>query len=268
MRKICGLCMLVLIKCNAVFAQIEAETSNHWRFGIQLEANYDQLSGTIVNTNLLGQGLGTSFFASADSMNFGHEWQPSFSGFASTPKVSFGLNYFPISYSGSGTGFATITSDSFGGFAAIPLLSTFDVDLYLAHANYNLIDTPSAKFGLGVSLGQVDIDLDLQSDSEFRYRYNASEIFGTVNVFMRNQYQRFTYGFSLSAMSASIGGSAEEYADYKLDFAYRISTSDAQIDLLGGWRFQKLGFEVQYPASAIGANLELKGPYIGVRSIW
>lgn len=60
------------------------------------------------------------------------------------------------------------------------------------------------------------------------------------------------------------GDSAGEDIDYKVEFGFRLADGKIPVDLEGGWRHSRLKLEIDEADAKTNADIELKGPYLGL----
>lgn len=264
---LCVTCQPALAS-NLFSAIPESLTSNTWRIATTFEGSYTDIDGSLINSERSSDQLGTSFFSSTDAMGLESKALPSLSLYAHKNRLSIGLHYNDIDFQGEGIGSAALTSDSIGGFIAVPLESALSLELFYGSLHYNLIQTDNTAFGFGIGAGLNRIDVDLHSNNSYTYAYHSDEPYGFISMHMLNRHNKFFYGFVLNAIAVSDGNVSESYADYQIDFGYRIYHRAVAVDILGGWQLQQIHYQLSGYSSHLSADIELSGPTFGISLTW
>lgn len=274
MKFAAAIAVTLSITCQPVFATNffsalpEDLTSIPWRLSATVEGSYTDIDGTLINSERSSDDLGTSFFSNTDAMGLDNKVLPSLSLYGHKGRFSIGLHYNDIDFQGEGIGSAALTSDSIGGFIAVPLESAFSLELFYGSLHYNLIHTENTAFGFGIGAGLNRIDVDLHSNNSYTYSYHSDEPYGFISMHMLNRHHKFFYGFMLNAIAVSDSNVSESLADYQVDFGYRIYDRALAIDILGGWQLQQIHYQLSRSSSRLAADIELSGPSFGVSLTW
>lgn len=237
---------------------------DEWAFSLSAYAYAWSLDGSISVAGLLTDNIADSFSATGDSLNYSTEATGQFSITGSNRKWSVGAHYLPASYDGTGSGISGVMTSNIGGFVTVDVQSEVDLEFTLLEATYHVIATDTASLGFGFGAGQIGIDLNFATATGAFFTYEADNPFGYLTIRMMNRHDRLFYGFTLNGIKFDDGETYEEDIDYILNFGYRLVEGKSPIDLHGGWRQMNLKFEIKTPTSGTRADIELRGPYLGL----
>ena len=241
----------------------EPETASDWRFSGNLVYSSRPLSGSFVSTRSIGNVNG-GMVATGDSMNLGTSDAAMLALGIRYKRFGVGLNYMPTSYHGQGTAMVGAGAGGSGGMVETQLDTKIDVDMLLANVYYNLIQTPTSVFGVGVGFGQTVIDLNLTPAVGSPILYQGTQPFGFLSMHMANRYKRFLYGFNINGISAEFEGVQVTYSDYKIDLGYRVIDKRVKFDIIGGYRLVNFFADVKYSDGRVVSTFGLEGPFLGV----
>ncbi|MDX1823502.1 MAG: hypothetical protein R3354_02215 [Thiohalomonadales bacterium] len=241
-------------------------TSSHrdWHFFANISYSSRTLDGSITETTAIANDVFGDLVATGDSMNLDTSDTFMYTLAAQYKKWRVGLNYMPTSFSGQGYAIVTLTGNQAGVLAKTQLNTDIDIDLLLGKLTYDIIQTQSSRFGVGVGLGRTQIDLNIIPQVGNSIIYKGDQPFGFLNLYMANNYQRFLYGFSFNAISASFTGVEVDYSDYTIDLGYRLSDKEIKWDLVGGYRQVNFSIDIEDGQNMYKAITHLQGPFIGV----
>ena len=261
--------VLVFVMPSASSAEQTApseNTSSHrdWHFFANISYSSRTLDGSITETTAIANDVFGDLVATGDSMNLDTSDTFMYTLAAQYKKWRMGLNYMPTSFSGQGYAIVTLTGNQAGVLAKTPLNTDIDIDLLLGKLTYDIIQTQSSRFGVGVGLGRTQIDLNIIPQVGNSIIYKGYQPFGFLSVYMANNYQRFLYGFNFNAISASFTGVEVGYSDYTIDFGYRLSDKEIKWDLVGGYRLVNFSIDIEDGQNMYKAITHLQGPFIGV----
>ena len=183
---------------------------------------------------------------------------------AARQRWNFSIYYMPVDFEGSGTGLAVVTGDLVGGFIAESVDAEMSVDFLLTRVSFNIIDTDSAVFSLGVGVGQVDIDMLLSTEDSLNFSYRDRQPYGYLSIDMANRHEWFYYGFSLNTFKVHAGEVEEDHIDYRIDFGFRVHRGSVPVDVMVGWRHLDIQFDIQNSDSETVADFDISGPYLGL----
>ena len=266
---IMGLTVAVLLPISAV-AIDETDVSvggekgaNDWRFSGNLVYSSRPLAGSFVSTRSIGNVNG-GMVATGDSMNLGTSDAAMLALGIRYKRFGVGLNYMPTSYHGQGTAMVGAGAGGGGGMVETQLDTKIDVDMLLANVYYNVIQTPTSIFGVGIGFGQTAIDLNLTPEVGAPILYQGTQPFGFLSMHMANRYKRFLYGFNINGISAEFEGVQVTYSDYKIDLGYRVIDKRVKFDIVGGYRLVNFYVDIEYSDGEVIADVGLEGPFLGV----
>ena len=239
--------------------------NQNWAVSLSSEVNSRHLEGTLVNrSNISENQVFGTFLATGDSMNLGREYATTVYVSARYNKWVFGFQYLPTSFSGLGTAQAELEVENFGGFVSVPVESDIRVDMLFGKVSYNLINEEDRVFGIGLGVGQLHIDLNVTPDVGSYLIYREKQPFGYLNFHMANRHERFYYGFTINAIKIKFEEIAENFSDYKIDFGYRMIDTAVKWDILAGYRLMNIEFDMHFPPNTTSADVQLKGPFLGL----
>jgi len=256
--------------CADSQTEVADNTSNHrdWHFSSYLVYTSRTLDGSIVNKNALNNDVFGNLLATADSMNLDTSNTFMFTLAAKYKTWRLGLNYAPTSFSGQGYAIVALTGSSAGVLQKTPLNTDIDVNLLLGKLSYDLIETKSSIFGVGAGLGASYIDLNIIPQVGDSIIYKGDQPFGFLSIYMANNYQKFLYGFTINAISATFTGVEVDYSDYTVDLGYSLSEKEIKWNLVGGYRLVNFSIDLENGQDTVAANVKLQGPFIGVSATY
>jgi hypothetical protein len=267
LSRIC--CVIYVIVSGIAFPSITiaAEENPKSDFQVALSVVYSSRSvgATIGVTNPGSLG----FIATADSLGLGRA-----DGFQENVELrwkrwAFGVNYVPTSVSGQGTATSGLQIGS-GPIIAVgtPMTTTIDVSMLLGTAYYFVVQKSDMELGLGLGFGKTSIDVAFVPALGQPSGYDGNTPFGFLSVRMINRVDRFFYGASVNGIGFSFEGTTIHYFDLNLAAGYRVLDDRVKGDILAGWRYIGFGFAFDVPPTITKTDVQLSGPYIGVRFVF
>lgn len=254
--------MLLVVAASDVHA--DDATQRNWHFGINAVYSSRTLNGTIANKTAITDNAFGDLVATGDSMNVGSSDSLMLALVAQYKRWGLGLNYMPTSFSGEGSALVDVGGNQFGVRVKTPLKTDIDVTMMLGSLFYNLIQTPSMVFGVGVGFGQTSIDLGIIPEVGNAIIYEGEQPFGFLNMHMSNTYKRFLYGFNINGISGTFDGANVNYSDYKIDLGYRVIQKKVKCDIVGGYRLVNFAIDIESGQDVVAAAVSLEGPFLGV----
>ena len=253
------LCITALTTISAY-----AEEASDWQWQASVLYSSRTLDGTIVRQTEVANGVFGDLMATGDSMDLGSSDKFMFGVAGQYKQWRAGLNYLPTSYSGQGFAIVDLGGSQTGVLHRTPLSTDINVDMLLANLTYDLIQTSTSRFGVGVGAGRTQIDLNIIPELGNSIIYEGTQPFGFVSVYMANRYQNFLYGFNVNAISATFTGVHVNYSDYNLQLGYRLSDDDIKWDVVGGYRRVNFSIDLEFERDVVQADTSMTGPYVGV----
>ncbi|MYM63904.1 hypothetical protein [Pseudomaricurvus sp. HS19] len=258
-----GKSLLLLLSAFASMTASANETPD-WVWQASLLYSSRTLDGTIVRKTEIANGVFGDLMATGDSMDLDHSNEFIYSVAGQYGKWRVGLNYLPTSYSGDGYAIVSLGGSQTGVLQKTRLATDINVDMVLASLTYDLIQTSSSRFGVGVGAGRTQIDLNIIPRIGNSIIYEGHQPFGFVSVYMANRYRNFLYGFNVNAISATFTGVHVNYSDYNLQLGYRLSDDDIKWDIVGGYRRVNFSIDLEFERDVVEADTNMTGPYIGI----
>ena len=209
------------------------------------------------------------FVATSDSLGLGRA-----QGFQENLELrwkqwAFGINYVPTNVSGQGT---AVTGIQVGGgpviAAGTPMTTTIGVNMLLGTAHYFVVQKSDMELGVGVGLGQTSIDVAFVPAFGQASGYQGDTPFGFLSVRLVNRVDRFFYGVNANGIGFSLDGTSISYFDVNLGAGYRLLDERIKGDALIGWRYIDFAFDFNVPPTFVKTNVQLSGPYAGVRIVF
>ncbi len=239
-------------------------SADGWGLSLSADGYRWDLEGSFVNVGKLSSNSASSFSGTADSLGMDRETVGQFSVVASSRRWNLGLHYLPIEYSGTGFGLTGVVVGPLVGLVTTDVVSDVKMDFLVGEISYNLIATDSSSLSIGVGAGKLDLDVAFDVDTGSSFYYQRTDPYGYLLLSAENRQDRFFYGFSVNGMKFHGEDSAGEDIDYKVKLAYRLVEGRAPVDIHAGWRHTHLELEIDESDSATNADIELKGPYLGL----
>lgn len=225
------------------------------------------LDGVIASKNAINDGVDGDMVTTGDAMGVDASQGVMLAIGAQYKRFGLGLNYMPTSFEGTGTALVAVAGSG-GFFTSTPLETKIDVDMLLATAYYNLVQTPDTVFGLGFGLGQTMVDLSIVPETGTPLAYDGQLPFGFLRLHFNSRYKRFLYGFALNGLSMDVDGANIAYSDYKIDLGYRLVDKRYKLDLVGGYRLVNFAVDLEGTTGEVGADVSLEGPFLGLTAIY
>lgn len=238
--------------------------ANGWETSLNIEAYAWALDGSFTNIGKLTQNTASSFSGTGESLELPTENVAQFTAIASNRKWTLSLFKLSLNTQGEGIGLAAVASGNVGGFIAVDVTSDIDIDFSVAEVSYNLVATDNASLSLGAAAGKLEVGMDFLVNNGAGFSYDDSTPFGYVTLNMANKHGPIFYGFSVNGLRFSGKNQSEEEIDYKVKFAYRHMVGALPVDFRWGWRHMNLKFEIENNTGSTKADIELKGPYLGL----
>ena len=260
-----SLLITTFIVCSSAFSVMadNEKTNRDWHFAGSVLYTSRTLDGTIMNKIESDSGAFGDFITTGDAMDVGSSEGAMLALAVQYKRFGIGINYMPTSFRGQGEALVGVSGSNSGLFQMTTLDTEVDVDMLLASAYYNVIQTPETVFGVGFGFGQTTIDLNIVPEVGNSMIYNGVQPFGFLNVHMLNNYKGFLYGFALNGLAADIDGASVDYSDYKFDLGYRLTDAEYKVDLVGGYRLVNFAIDLEYEGNTTATAVSLEGPFIG-----
>lgn len=240
------------------------DAQQNWGVSLSADGYRWDMEGSFVNVGKLSSNAASSFSGTGDSLGLDREVIGQFSVVASNRRWNLGLYHLPVSYSGSGFGLTGVVVGPVVGLVKTDVVSDVNLDFLVGEITYNLIATDTSLLSLGFGAGKLDLDVQFDVESGSDFDYQRTDPYGYLILNVQNRLDRFFYGFTVNGVKFHGEDSAAEDIDYKVKFAYRLLEGNIPVDIHGGWRHMRLKLEIDESDSATNADIELKGPYLGV----
>jgi hypothetical protein len=261
-----GLVFFLPSVCTAEQATpVQNSVSAHrdWHVFANIAYTSRTLGGSIDSRNAIVGHTAGSMIATADSMNLDNSNALMYTLAAQYKRWGLSLNYTPTSFSGQGHAIVGLSDSLKGTLVQTSLNTNIGIDLLLGKFTYDILQTKTARFGVGVGIGGSYIDLSIIPRVGSPIIYNGNEPFGFLSVYMQNSYDRFLYGFNLNGISGTFSGVQVDYSDYTVDVGYRLSDGELKCDIIGGYRLVNFSIDIESGEEMIKAVTQLQGPFIG-----
>lgn len=262
-----GIVALCVACAFAAGAEGEAKPPD-WHFSANAVYSSRSLDGVIASREEGSNGGALAMVTTGDAMGVDDSQGVMLAIGAQYKRFGIGLNYMPTSFEGTGTALVAGTGANAGLFVPTPLETKIDVDMLLATAYYNLVQTPDTVFGLGAGLGQTMVDISIVPEVGNPLAYDGQLPFGFLRLHFNSQYNRFLYGFALNGVSLDVEGANIAYSDYKVDLGYRLIDKRYKLDVVGGYRLVNFAVDLEGTGGEIGADVSLEGPFLGLTAIY
>ena len=263
-NKIMSLIVVSLLPMSTVSAE---EAASDWTFSGNLVYSSRPYAGSFTKKQTTDVANG-GMFATDETMNLDTSDTMMLALGVRYKRYGAIINYMPTNYYGQGT--ALIGSNDVGDvgkFKESPLDTTIEVDMLLANVYYNLIQTRSSVFGLGVGFGQTSINIDLTPElrsEELGVNYSGTQPFGFLSMHMSNTHGKFLYGFVVHGIQAEFNNVEVKYSDYKIDLGYRLVDKRYKFDIVGGYRSVNFDADINTSSGEVVSKMTLEGPFFGV----
>ncbi|VGO12471.1 hypothetical protein PDESU_01024 [Pontiella desulfatans] len=263
------ICIIVGLLGFALVSNGETqEKPSNWHFSGNVVYSSRSLDGTIVSHNAISEGAYGHMVTTGDAMGVDDSQGAMLAIAAQYKRFGIGINYMPTSFEGAGSALVAGSGANAGLFFETPLETKIDVDMLLASAYYNFVQTRDSVFGIGFGLGQTMVDLSISPEVGAALVYDGQLPFGFLRMHFNSRYKRFLYGFALNGLSLDVDGANIVYSDYKVDLGYRLVDRRFKLDLVGGYRLVNFAVDLQGTTSEIAADVSLEGPFVGISAIY
>lgn len=242
----------------------EQPKPSDWHFSGNIVYSSRSLDGVIVSKNAINNGMYGNMVTTGDAMGVDNSEGAMLAIAAQYKRFGIGLNYMPTSFEGSGSALVAGTGANAGLFFQTPLETKIEVDMLLASAYYNLIQTSNSVFGIGLGFGQTMVSINISPEVGTPLLYDGQLPFGFLHVHFSSRYERFLYGFSLNGVSLEIEGESIAYSDYKVNLGYRLIDKRTKLDLVGGYRLVNFAVDLLNGDDIIATDVAMEGPFLGI----
>lgn len=258
----------MLAVCIAGVSAANAEAaSSDWDFSAIVGWAWRDIDGTLFSLSPPLSGAAT-----ADSLGLGNSSEPDAAIGVRWKRLDLKFVYLPSRFTGDGV---LVQALDFGSGPVIgtttPISSDIKVTMQLANIEYLVLKRTDMDLGVGVGIGQVDLDITMTPQAGNNVDISGDVPFGYLSGTFLKRWGKFALNLGLQGLSVSSSSTSVAYKSLNIAGAYRFwQREKLGFDMLAGYRY--VDFDYQFDDNNSGArsatNLELTGPYVGVRAAW
>ena len=254
---------------SVVFTSIAQaqDSSSDWGFNALVGWAWRDINGTMFSYSPPLNGAAT-----ADSLGLGTSSEPEAAIGIRWKRLNVELVYLPSEFKGDGV---LVQDLDFGSGPVIgnttSISSNIEVTMLLANVEYAVFQRSDMQIGVGFGLGQVGLDIMMVPQIGPEINIKGDVPFGYVTTSIVKRWGKVALNGSLQGLSISHGSTGVKYNSVNLAGAYRfIQKEKLGFDVLAGYRFVSFDYEFddENSGARTGTDLQLTGPYVGVRATW
>jgi hypothetical protein len=210
------------------------------------------------------------YLATTDSLGLDTANSFMYQAGAKHKRWTFGVNYAPVEFSGTGYAYDLISQGGGGIAGKVRVNTTVNVDLLLGNVLYDLVREKNMKFSVGGGLGasMIDIAITPPISTERGLKFDDTTPFGFFTVNMLNNYQKFIYGMNLNSIGFGTEGFDLSYSDFTLNLGYNILLKPFLLNIMGGYRQVNFKMEMSSEGTVVEPNIQVTGPFLGLNALF
>lgn len=239
-----------------------SSSDRDWDLALFVGYGRRAVDGTLI-INRSGPGSG---IATTDSLGLRDSTDPQFALDGRWRRLRAGLLSAPTSVDGRGFGLSALQLGNVGIGFETPVSTDVDVRLNLFAIRYAVVENETTTLDAGVGLGKASLDINISPGLGQPIVTDSDTPFGFLTLEL-GQRLSSRWAMRFAARGAAIARSDNEiaYFDYDVDGAYRVRDGATKLDVVGGYRLINLMIDYLDQDSSLLVNVQLRGPYLGLR---